>query len=116
VHEQVAAYLDRAPEEQRPVLLELRSMIAAALPGAEEAVESGFPVYKLHGGWVAGFASRKQGPMLYIMRSAVLDAHAEKLGDLRTGKSCLIYRPTAELSAVALKRLAKQMLREASQS
>lgn len=109
---EIDTYVERAPEAQRAALRELREMISAALPGAEVAIESGFPVYKVNGKWAAGFATRKKGPMLYIMASGVLDRHAQELGSLRSGNSCVEFRAKCDLSLDDVRRLSRQMLAE----
>lgn len=109
----VDAYIAKAPASQRETLTELRETIRKAMPKAEEVVEGGFPVYKVGGQWTAGFATRKKGPMLYIMVHEVLDRYAETLGALRSGKSCVEFRETEHTSRAALRKLAAKMLAEA---
>lgn len=107
----VAAYIQAAPEAQRPALRELRQMIRAAHPDAlEQMGPNGFAVYTRDGQWIAGFATRRKCPMLYVMAPRVLDAFAEALGKLRTGKSCVEYREGREMSMDRLRELARQML------
>jgi uncharacterized protein YdhG (YjbR/CyaY superfamily) len=113
MHQDVKAYIDNAPEDQRDTLKKLRAMIVSALPDAEEVVESGFPVYKVAGEWTAGWATRKKGPMLYIMVQSVLDKYEDRLGKLRSGKSCIEFRETKDLPIATLTKLAEQMLIEA---
>lgn len=113
MHKDVKAYIDKAPDDQRATLKKLRTMIVNALPDAEEVVESGFPVYKVGGEWTAGFATRKKGPMLYIMVQSVLDQYEDRLGKLRSGKSCIDFRETKDLPIASLTKLAEQMLTEA---
>lgn len=113
MHTDVAAYVDSAPPEQRPQLEELRGMIRAALPHAtEEMSPNGFPVYTLDGHWLAGFATRARGAMFYCMVEPVLDRHAEKLGTLRSGRSCIEYRGNRKLSLDEVRDIARHMLAE----
>lgn len=102
-HKEVVAYIDSAPEEQKPLLKWLRSEIRKALPEAEETFESKMPIYKRGEAWSAGFASRKKGAMLYVMNSGLLDQFAERLGKRRSGKSCIEMRDD-------MKDLAKEIL------
>lgn len=99
-------YIANAPEDQQPVLERLQTMIEAALPMTRQEM-SGFPVYTLDGEWIAGFATRKKGPMLYIMKTEVLDRYEEKLGKARSGKSCVDFDPTDEMWALAEEMLAE---------
>lgn len=108
----VREYIQNAPPGLQPTLNELHEMITAALPDAEQAVESGFPVFKIGGQWAAGFAFRKKGAMLYIMAPGVLDRHDSSLGRLRSGRSCVEFRESKGLSLPQLRELACRMLSE----
>ncbi len=55
----VDEYLDAAPEPQQGTLRELRSVLAAILPDAEEAISYGVPAFKVDGTAVAGYAHAK---------------------------------------------------------
>ena len=109
-HPEVNAYLAAAPEEQRHVLERLRARIIARLPEAEEAFESRMPVYKVNGEWTAGFAYRKKGPMLYIMRPELLDEYALVLGRNRSGRTCIDMVATKRLSLAILENIADEIL------
>lgn len=110
----VAAYVDAAPEDQRPVLAHLRDKIRTHLPRATEQIgSSGFPIYTIDDRWIAGFATRKKGPMLYVMAGGVLDRHEATLGSLRSGRSCVEWRASKTLSLDDLDALADRMLAEA---
>lgn len=91
---EVTAYLENAPADQQPLLKRLRRAIRAALPHAEEVLESKMPVYKIEGNWTVGFATRKQAPMFYCMRTHVLDQFEAEIKGLRTGKSCVALKPS----------------------
>lgn len=110
----VEQYIGAAQPEQQSTLCELRNMIQAALPEAHEDIgSSGFPVYTDgNNAWLAGFASRAKGPMLYIMAGGVLDRYASRLGKLRSGKSCIEWRGSDDLPLEELRGLAQQILRD----
>lgn len=112
---QVAGYLLRAPAEQRPHLEELRHLILGFFPDATESFER-FPVYVRDGEWLCGFASRKQTMMFYLMDPATLDAFAERLGSLRTGRSCVEYRATRDLTLRETRRLILELLAASARS
>ena len=114
---EVTAYIDSAPEEQRPVLVDLRRRIKRQLPKLKEQMSpNGFALYTVGEEWVAGFAYRKKRVMLYIMQQAVLDAHENTLGKLRSGKSCVVWKASKDLTLPELEELADQMLREAGEA
>lgn len=54
----VDAYIASASAEARPTLTELRKIIRAAVPKAEEGISWGVPFYKYHG-VLAGFSAFK---------------------------------------------------------
>ena len=108
----ISAYIRKAPENHRPAMKEIDAIIRNELPGAAIELGSGFPVYTINGNWVSGFATRKKGVMFYLMNSAVPDKHEKKLGRLRTGKSCIEYRETKDLSFPELHKLMRKMLKE----
>jgi uncharacterized protein YdhG (YjbR/CyaY superfamily) len=107
----VDAYIAGAPEAQQDALREMRGMIRAALPHAEEGMSpNGFAVYTVDDAWTAGFATRAKGAMLYIMAPGVLDRYEDRLGHLRSGRSCIEYRASTTLTMDELRDLAREML------
>lgn len=118
MHPDVKAYIENADPERRKVLEELHAMITEALPQAEESLyeRGNFPVYTVGGEWKAGFANRKQGPMLYIMETEIIDRYADTFGNLRTGKSCVMYKGNKSIEFEEVRKLGKKMLTELSKS
>lgn len=112
---EVAGYLLRAPAEQRPHLEELRHLILGTFPDAQESFEH-FPVYTRGGSWIAGFAARKRGMLFYLMDHAILDAFEERLGPLRSGRSCVEYRATRDLTLAETRGLILELLAAAARS
>lgn len=115
MHPEVAGYLLQAPAAQRPHLEDLRHLILEHFPDAEETFER-FPVYTRHGTWLAGFATRKKGMMFYLMDHATLDAFAERLGALRTGRGCIEYRETRDLTLKEVRSLIIELLAASARS
>ena len=64
--------------------------------------------------WVAGFAWRKKGPVLYVMNAGVVDRYADRLGSVRSGRSCVEWRATKTLTIEELTKLAGDILRDAA--
>ncbi|MEU9027788.1 DUF1801 domain-containing protein [Streptomyces sp. NPDC048383] len=90
----VAAYLDAAPDARRPALTRLRELCRAELTGFEEVIAYGMPAYVRPGepaGEVA-WADQKQYVSVYLMRTDVRDAFAERLAGHDMGKACLRFR------------------------
>lgn len=114
MNDEVTLYIDAAPQAQQAFLRELRAMILKALPGAEEQMgSSGFPVYTVGGRWVSGFATRKKGPMFYMMLGDAMKAHEPALRGLKSGNSCIECRETKDLPMGELKKVIRAMLADA---
>jgi hypothetical protein len=54
--------------------------------------------------------------MLHLMAPGVLDRHAEALGSLRSGKSCVEFRASKTMTLEELDALADVVYREARES
>lgn len=113
---ELTEYIESAPEEQREALRRLSVKIERELPGVDPILPNGFPVWTVGDQWCCGFATRKKGPMLYVMAPGVLDRHAEKLGKLRSGRSCVEFKPSRTLSIEDLDALADVLYREAREA
>lgn len=115
----VEQYIAAAPADQQALLRELDAEIRRAFPAAHLDPKSYFPVYVMDGHWMAGFATRKKGAMLYCMDAPLLDQHADLLQKARSGKTCVEYRSLKsvgldDLRALVPKLLAKQAQRYAA--
>lgn len=110
----VAEYIDSVPAEHRATLRGLRKRLEQHLGACtkESMGSSGFPVLSVDDVWVAGFAWRKKGPMLYVMNAALLDAYDDRLGKLRSGRSCIEWRATKQLSLQDLGEVVDEILAE----
>ncbi|MFF4103344.1 DUF1801 domain-containing protein [Streptomyces sp. NPDC001903] len=91
---EVDAYLEQAPEARREALTRLRELCLAELTGFEEVMAYGMPMY-VRAGAEAGevaWANQKQYISVYLMRTDVRDAFADRLAGHDTGKACLRFR------------------------
>jgi uncharacterized protein YdhG (YjbR/CyaY superfamily) len=57
--QEIEHYLEALDEPKRATLIQLRDMIAAILPDAEQCISYGLPAFKLQGKTIAGFAAFK---------------------------------------------------------
>lgn len=105
----IDAYIAEAPPDQRPILARWRGMIERTLPGLTPTI-AGFPVYTRRDAWVVGLATRAKGPMLYVMHPGVLDRFEPRLGRLRSGKSCVDFKPRKGLDEAELWAIAQETL------
>ncbi len=76
--ETVDDYLAALPAGQRRVLTEIRDVIRAAAPQAEERISYRIPLYRQHGD-VVGFAAFKNHLSLFVTNSSVKDEFAKEL-------------------------------------
>jgi uncharacterized protein YdhG (YjbR/CyaY superfamily) len=111
---EVDAFLAAAPEDQRAVLKRLRALIRKSIPQARECFTNGMAVYTVGAArtWTAGFGSRKNCAMFYVMSSSHLDRFDAELGKRRTGKSCIAMAPAKALPLSQLEALAARILAE----
>jgi uncharacterized protein YdhG (YjbR/CyaY superfamily) len=89
----VAEYLLEVPEERKAVLKKIRALCRKHLTGFEETMQYGGPVYRRNGVAEVGFASQKHFIGLYILRTDVMNAHADQLKGvgISHGKGCIRY-------------------------
>jgi hypothetical protein len=71
-------YLAALPDETRPALEQLRKSTRAAAPKATEKISYQIPTFEYLGPLVA-YAAFKRHCGLYVMSSAVIEAHQEEL-------------------------------------
>ncbi|MDX2396290.1 DUF1801 domain-containing protein [Streptomyces sp. DK15] len=90
----VAAYLAAVPDARRPALTRLRELCRTELTGFDEVIAYGMPVYVRPGGseGEVAWANQKQYVSVYLLRTDVRDAFAERLAGHDMGKSCLRFR------------------------
>ena len=109
-HPEVTTHIARSPADQQQLLERLRAMIRERLPQLTESFENRMPVYKAGSVWKTGFASRKKGVMFYVMDEGLLDRFAAELGSLRTGKTCVEMKVSAQRSLVDVLALVDRLL------
>lgn len=71
-------YIAAAPEQHRPLLVQLRSRLAEALPDAEELIMYDMPGFGFGKTIIAGYASFSKQCGLYV-RNGALTAHADEV-------------------------------------
>ena len=81
--EDVDAYIASAPDVARPLLEELRTVLLAAAPGAEERISYRVPTLFLHGGLVA-YSAHRDHVGLHLMSPATMDRFRGELSGYRT--------------------------------
>lgn len=88
----VEAWFDRLPQDQRTALLALREQIRALVPEASEKISYGVPTFVLDGSLVALNAS-KSGLSLITMRPDLLSDMSDRLEGVKWSGSTLRFTP-----------------------
>lgn len=103
-----AAYIAAAPEPFRPSLKLLRSLLAGALPEAEEIVAYNMPGFSIGGSVVASYAAFSKQCGLYVLPGAITE-HAEELAalGLKATKTGITFPPHKPIPGDLVERLAR---------
>ena len=101
----VDEYLAEVPEDRRERLELIRSMCLEHLPGYEEAMQWGMPVYRRGGSAEFAWASQVRHIALYVLKDGVVAANAERLADKDMGKGCLRLKPSEDVDVDLLREL-----------
>jgi uncharacterized protein YdhG (YjbR/CyaY superfamily) len=88
----VDTYLSEAPAEREAGLVRLRDLCRTELTGFTEVMAYGMPAYERDGAAEFAFASQKRYISLYLVRSDVAGAFADRLAAHDMGKGCLRFR------------------------
>ncbi len=112
--EDVDRYLAALEEPKRSTLAELRRLILAVVPDAEQGMSYGVPVFRVGGKNVAGFSAAKNH-VSYLPHSGTLLATLsdDELGGLASSKGALKMPVDRPLSADLVARLIEARRNEA---
>jgi uncharacterized protein YdhG (YjbR/CyaY superfamily) len=102
------AYIAEAPKDLRPLLIQLRAQLAAALPDAEEVIAYKMPGFKIGEAIVAGYAAFSKQCGLYLAPAAIT-AHADDIAKagLKCTKTGVTFSPKQPIPDALVKKLAK---------
>ena len=107
----VDAFLAKLPKEAREPLEELRKSIRAAAPEATEIISYGVPTFRLDRALVS-FGATENHCSLYIISTAVTDAHRDELKGYRLGKGSIAFQFGETLPYDLVKKLVKARIAE----
>lgn len=122
----VLAYLETITNEKRKadalVMLDIMSEITGKKPTMWGNSIVGFGKYRYkyesgrEGEWfICGFSPRVQALTLYLMQGyGSYEAYMEKLGNYKTGKSCLYIKKLEDIDMKVLKALIGEMVKDIS--
>lgn len=101
------AYIAEAPEDLRPLLVQLRAQLANALPDAEEVIAYKMPGFKIGQSIVAGYAAFSKQCGLYLSPSAI-KSRADEIAaaGLKSTKTGVTFSPSQPISDALVRKLA----------
>ena len=110
-----AAYIAAAPEPFQPSLKLLRSLLARALPEAEEIVAYNMPGFSIGGSVVASYAAFSKQCGLYVLPAAISE-HAEEIAalGLKATKTGITFSPRRPIPDDLVERLARTSRKHAT--
>ena len=103
--DEIERYLDALEEPKRATLTQLRDLIAAILPEAEQCISYGLPAFKLEGRTVAGFAAFKNHLSYLPHSGSVLSQLAEETEGYSQTKGSLHFGVDEPLPEELVRRL-----------
>jgi uncharacterized protein YdhG (YjbR/CyaY superfamily) len=101
------AYIAKAPEELRPLLVRLWAQLAHALPDAEEIIAYKMPGFRIGKSIIAGYAAFSKQCGLYVSPSAI-KSHSVDIAaaGLKATKTGVTFSPDKPIPDALVKKLA----------
>nr|WP_206170914.1 DUF1801 domain-containing protein [Phragmitibacter flavus] len=101
------AYIAEAPEDLRPLLIQVRAQLALALPDAEEVIAFKMPGFRIGKTIIAGYAAFSKQCGLYLSPSAI-KSHANDIAaaGLKSTKTGVTFSPSHPIPDGLVKELA----------
>src|SRR5262245_58395237 len=106
------AYFARLPADARKRLQQVRAIIRAAAPRADESISYGIPTFKIDGERFIYCAAFKHHVSLYPMTAAIRKKFAGELKDYKTSTGTIQFPLDQPLPVGFVKRLVKARLAE----
>jgi uncharacterized protein YdhG (YjbR/CyaY superfamily) len=107
---QIDALLAALPAGQRTALQTLRETIAAAAPGAEEAIAYGMPAFRYRGRSLVSYAAFRAHCSLFPMSAGLIEAHRDELAGFATAKGTLRFTPEHPVPKDRVERIVRERM------
>jgi uncharacterized protein YdhG (YjbR/CyaY superfamily) len=112
----VDEYIEECPEKARTLLMDIRSAVQSAAPGATETTSYfQMPGYLYEGydynGMFAWFSFKSPNVRLHV-RPPVLENHREEVGDFATTKAIISFPMSGKIPRTLVKKLVKASITE----
>jgi uncharacterized protein YdhG (YjbR/CyaY superfamily) len=95
----IDAILGGLPDGQRAALQALRETIAAAAPGAEEAISYAAPAFRYRGRPLVAYSAAKAHCSFFPMSPGVLDGYRDVLAGFDMAKGTIRFAPEHPMPA-----------------
>jgi uncharacterized protein YdhG (YjbR/CyaY superfamily) len=108
----IDAYLAKTADPFRSALEQIRALVKAAAPDAEEALVYGVPGFRLNGKPLVCYAAFKAHCGFYPMNPALMDALEAELSGFRTAKGTIQFTPDSPLPDALVRKIVKARVAE----
>lgn len=105
-------YLWALGEDQRAALEELRRIIKATAPKAEECISYRLPAFRLEGKMLVAFGATLKHCAFYPMSGSTVAAHRDDLKGYDTSTGTIRFQPDHPLPAALVRKLVKARIAE----
>jgi uncharacterized protein YdhG (YjbR/CyaY superfamily) len=110
--DRVDAMLGSLPDDQRAAMQSLRETIAAAAPGAVEAISYAAPAYRYRGRPLVAYAAAKHHCSFFPMSPSVLEAHRTELAGFTTAKGTIRFGPDRPIPVAVIHAIVRDRIAE----
>jgi uncharacterized protein YdhG (YjbR/CyaY superfamily) len=108
---EIDAYLNALPDDQRKALEDLAGVIRRAVPDATETLSYGVPAWK-HKRPIVSMGAGKEHCSFFVQSPAVMDAHREELKGYDTAKGTVRFKANDPLPDTLVTMLVKARVAE----
>lgn len=110
--DEVDAYMAALPEKQRAVMQQLRGIVTAAAPEADEAISYKMPALKINDHFFMSYDAYKTHFSLFPWTDGMAEELGEELKPYLSGKGTLRFSADKPLPADLIKRIVEIRLAE----
>jgi uncharacterized protein YdhG (YjbR/CyaY superfamily) len=105
-------YLAAVSDDKRAVLEDLRQIIRAEAPEAEECISYQLAAFKLNGKPLVAFGATPNHCAFYLMSGSTVEAHKDDLKGYDTSKGTIRFHADKPLPAALVQKLVKARIAE----
>ena len=109
--EEVDAYLEALPEDDRSALESLRSIIRETAPDCTERVSYGIPIFRL-GKDLVGISAQKNHCSFHTMSPPLMKAMAKELAGVQVSGATIHFTPEQPLPRELVEKIIRERMQE----